>query len=138
MSDLVEEFERIVQKTTNDLLAAERQKWQRILSEGIQIFTGYVPIDTEQLQGSITGAIVEQEKLVDIVITIPDRTLVYEKNKRIKAVRLAMILNAGHGRSGSTLLRSRDNVYAAARSATEGWIDKAYLHWIGVAERLLN
>jgi len=124
MGDLTDAFDAFVQTLQLPYVDIAN----RILGSGIDIFTGYVPIDTERLQGSITGSITG----TDIVITIPDRVLTYEKNKKIKAVALAMIL------SGKALHRSRSNKYAAAGSLTAGWIDRAFERWLMSADKIIS
>ena len=118
------EFDKYIQNEIKDL----EPQVQQLARQIEDIIKGYVPIDTEELKDNI----VVQHRLSDekmgyiIDITIPDIELYYQ-NKTIKAIKLAGILQAGRGKNGVILKRTRSNTYATAGSVTANWWSDAMM-----------
>jgi hypothetical protein len=104
--------------------AAESEFHDLAASEALNIFRGFVPIDTHTLQQNI-------KSIRDgdyTVVYIPDATLIYtQKPFHRDARRLAAILNVGVGRAGQLLNRTRTNTMpgTGAGQPTKGWLDDA-------------
>lgn len=113
-----------------------RRLANRILRDGLEIFRGWVPINTELLKQNIIGEIHEIRNYLEVRIHIKDVSLPYDTGI-INAIVLGLKLEAG--KDGYRLLRrSRDNTYAQARTSTAAWFDNASRQWMEVAERAVQ
>jgi hypothetical protein len=126
---LLSQFDDWLKEALGDLKLALRDDAKKLVYRGIDIFRGYVPIDTERLKQTIKGDIFENEKGYELRIWVENLDIPYDK-KSINAISLGMLLERGRGRKNVRLLRTRSNEFAAGRTPTEAWFQKASEQWV--------
>lgn len=141
---LTEQFDSWIGLTERVYKDTLRRAVKEILKIGLDVFRGWVPIDTEQLKQNITGQVHETPVGFEIRIQVKNIDLSYEGKKRpINAVVLGLILEKGSrkrtGKGGRIqLTRTRNQDYAQAGDTTARWFENAEEMWEERAKELLS
>lgn len=143
--NLVEQFDSWINEVQGDFKVRNQKIVKEILEMGLDIFRGWVPIDTEQLKQNIIGEVHESNQGFEIRIHVKNIDLSYVgKKSPINAIVLGLILEKGSrkragGKRGPRiqLTRTQNQEYAAAKTSTADWFEKAGQMWEDRANQLL-
>lgn len=134
MKDLTQQFDEFIEREFGKIKAELKKDAQRLLDEGIKIFKGFVPIDTQELQNNINGKILETNSGYELIIEVPSKDLSYG----INSIRLGLILERGRGKNGVRLKRTQGNTYAGIRTPTQDWFKQATDSWFYLSDQILE